>query len=122
ERGRIFQAANRYAASQLARHKQYAEWTGLTGLATSLQQLEEKLGGLRHEACLLSVGWGGGMLSKVSVADTADPSYRSLAKRVAFYQKALQTGLPFPKTRRVVFQDGKPSTLAGWVLLEVTES
>jgi CRISPR-associated protein Csm5 len=122
DRGKLFQSANRYAASQLARHKQYAQWTGLAPLIATITALEEKLGGLsaRHDACILSIGWGGGVLSKVSVEDTADAAYKSMARRVAFYQRALQTGLPFPKTRRVVFQGGKAAQIPGWVLLEVS--
>jgi hypothetical protein len=35
------------------------------------------------------------------------------------YQRAIQTGMPFPKTRRVVFEGNQPSSLPGWVMLEV---
>jgi CRISPR-associated protein Csm5 len=121
DRGKLFHAANRYAASQLTRHKQYAEWTGLAPLTATINGLEEKLRGLanRHDACLLSIGWGGGVLSKVSVEDTSNGAYRSIARRVSFYQRALQTGLPFPKTRRILFQGGKAAQIPGWVLLEV---
>ena len=59
------------------------------------------------------------MLSKISVGDTADPSYRSILRHVSLYQKAVQTGLPFPKTRRIVFEGGRPAYLPGWVLLEI---
>jgi len=27
--------------------------------------------------------------------------------------------MPFPKTRRIIFEGNQPSNLAGWVLLEV---
>jgi hypothetical protein len=53
------------------------------------------------------------------VADTADPNYRSILRHVSLYQKAVQTGLPFPKTRRIVFEGGRPAFLPGWVLLEI---
>ena len=121
DRGKLFQSSNRYAASQLARHKEYAQWTGLAPLAATLDTLEAKIRSLegRTDACVLSLGWGGGILSKVAVADTAESGYRSIAKHIALYQKALQTGLPFPKTRRIVFQGGKAAQLPGWVLLEV---
>ena len=35
------------------------------------------------------------------------------------YQRAIQTGMPFPKTRRVIFEDNQPASLPGWVMLEV---
>jgi len=121
DRGKMFLASNGYAAAQLARHKEYARWTGLAPLAATVESLEAKVRTLegRSDACVLSIGWGGGMLSKVAVGDTADNGYRSIVRHISLYQKALQTGLPFPKTRRVVFQGGKASQLPGWVLLEV---
>lgn len=121
DRAKMFHAANRFAAAQLAQHKLYAESTGLAPLAATIAGLEAKVQEFasRNDACMLSIGWGGGVLSKSSVADTADPNYRSLARRVAFFEKALRTGLPFPKTRRIVFQGGKAAQLAGFVLLEV---
>ncbi len=118
DRSKMFQAANRFAASQLTQHKLYAEWTGLAPLAATIAELETKISS-RPDACVLSIGWGGGVLSKNSVADTSDENFRSLAKRVAFFEKALKTGLPFPKTRRIIFQGGKAAQLAGFVLLEV---
>jgi hypothetical protein len=39
-------------------------------------------------------------------------------KRDSFYQAALRTGMPFPKTRKVIFEGGKPANLPGWVLIE----
>jgi CRISPR-associated protein Csm5 len=121
DRAKMFHAANRFAASQLVQHKLYAEWTGLAPLAATIDALEGKVQALssRQDACVLCIGWGGGVLSKSSVADTAEPNFRSLAKRVAFFEKALRTGLPFPKTRRIVFEGGKASQLAGFVLLEL---
>jgi CRISPR-associated protein Csm5 len=121
DRAKMFQAANRFASAQLAQHKVYAEWTGLAPLTATVDGLEAKVKELasRNDACVLSIGWGGGVLSKNAVADTADENFRSLAKRVAFFEKALRTGLPFPKTRRIVFQSGKAAQLAGFVLLEL---
>lgn len=121
DRAKLFQSANKYAASQLVRHKEYAQWTGLAPMTATIDGLESRLSEIssKPNACLLAIGWGGGILSKVSVADTTDSAYSSIAKRVSFYQRALQTGLPFPKTRRVVFQGGKAAQLPGWVMLEV---
>jgi CRISPR-associated protein Csm5 len=121
DRTKLFQAANRFAAAQLAHHKQYAQWTGLAPLTATIDAIETKLRdwSARPNACVLSLGWGGGLLSKVSAPDTADANYQALAKRVAFFERALRTGLPFPKTRRIVFENGKAAQVAGFVLLEV---
>ncbi len=121
DRGKLFHAANRFAASQLVRHKEYAQWTGLAPMTATIGALEGRLKELsqRHDACLLSIGWGAGVVSKTSAPDTGEAAYRSIVRRVSFYERALKTGLPFPKTRRVVFQGGKASQIPGWVLLEV---
>jgi CRISPR-associated protein Csm5 len=119
DRQKLFRASNSFAASQIQRHTAYAEATGLQRLAQTLGDLEKRVTGAGNDSCVLSLGWGGGMLSKISVGDTADPSYRSILRHVSGYQKAVQTGLPFPKTRRIVFEDGRPAHLPGWVLLEL---
>jgi CRISPR-associated protein Csm5 len=120
DRAKLFQASNRHAAALLARHKHYASSVGLAQLAATLTALEAKIEeiGSRDDACLFSIGWGGGLLGKSAYLDTQDDAYRKILGSVPFYQQAIQTGLPFPKTRRIVFEGGKPSNLAGWVMLE----
>jgi CRISPR-associated protein Csm5 len=119
-RAKIFDAANQHAARMLELHKQYAQWTGLDLLAAELEALESKLASIdRSAACLLSIGWGGGFLSKSGWLGKDGDEHRAILKTLPFYQRAINSGLPFPKTRRVVFREDKPSTLPGWVLLEV---
>ncbi|HLX45627.1 MAG TPA: type III-A CRISPR-associated RAMP protein Csm5 [Bryobacteraceae bacterium] len=121
DRARIFQASNRYAADLINRHKQYAASCGLSRLGARLTELEARLAELssRQDACLLSIGWGGGLLGKSAYLDTQDESYRKILKQVSTYQRVLQTGLPFPKTRRVIFEEGHPASLPGWILLQL---
>jgi CRISPR-associated protein Csm5 len=117
DRQKLFAASNRYALAQIAHHKKYAESCGLDRLAANLSALEAKAS--QPSACLLAIGWGSGMLSKISAPDPEDLNYRAILKQYPLYSRALQTGLPFPKTRRVVFEGGHPAHLPGWVLLEV---
>jgi CRISPR-associated protein Csm5 len=121
DRARLFGSANKYAAGLIARHKEYAASASLPALASTLGQLEERLAEieLRPGACLLSIGWGGGLLGKSAFLDTADESYRKILRQMPLYQRAIQTGMPFPKTRRVVFHGNLPASLPGWVMLEV---
>src|SRR5260370_3646892 len=64
-RSQIFEAANRYAESMLAVQKQYAAWAGLELLGRKVAELEAKQAGIdRSASCLISIGWGGGLLSK----------------------------------------------------------
>jgi CRISPR-associated protein Csm5 len=120
DRSRIFEAANIYAAGLLALHKQYAGWAGLQGLAAGIEELEARLAAARDNGrCLLSIGWGSGLLGKSSWLDTNNPEYRKILQQFALYNRALASNLPFPKTRRIVFLNGKPAALPGWVELEV---
>jgi CRISPR-associated protein Csm5 len=120
DRQKLFQASNSFAASQIARHREYAQSAGLERLAETLGELDKSIAATGSSACVLALGWGAGMLSKISVSDTADAGYRSILRHVSMYQQAVQTGLPFPKTRRIAFEGGRPAYLPGWVLLEIS--
>ena len=119
-RGKIFDAVNVYAQGLLTLQRQYASWAGLGLLDRSLDELEQRLAAAREKgSCLLSLGWGGGLPAKSGWLDTTNADYRQILEQFQFYNRALATNLPFPKTRRIVFLGNKPATLPGWVELEV---
>ena len=121
DRAKLFESSNRYAEGQIARHREYARRTGMTALAATLDRLEAQLAAARQSdrACVLSIGWGGGLLGKSAYLNTDDESYRKILRQMPLYQRAIQTGMPFPKTRRVIFENNQPASLPGWVLLEI---
>ena len=118
----LFEAANNYAGALLEAHKTYAAGAGLVHVHEDLVRLEEHLAQSRQagNACLLSVGWGGGLLSRVAWLKTDDPSYREIIMQSRLYGKSPYPGFPFPKTRRVVFLEDRPAALPGWGVLEVS--
>jgi CRISPR-associated protein Csm5 len=121
-RAQIFEAANLYAARMLAAQTQYASWAGLEVMGRLVAELESKLASLdRATGCLVSIGWGGGLLSKTPWIDKDSDSeeYRQILRNLPLYRRAIESGLPFPKTRRIVFQENKPASLPGWALLEL---
>jgi CRISPR-associated protein Csm5 len=119
-RERLFEAANRYAEKQLELHAQYAAWTGLAGLGASVVELQGKLAAARDGGgCLLAIGWGAGFLSKSAAIGAEQEEHRQVLAALPYYERAIKSGLPFPKTRRVVFLKNKPATLPGWVELRV---
>ena len=122
DRQALFEAANKYAGEQIERHKKYAALAGLAPLGAFLDALAGRLGEIRGKGngCLLSIGWGGGMLGKLGFVDTGNETYRGILRQTPFYQRAIQSGLPLPKTRRVIFQGGRPASLPGWVQMEVS--
>src|SRR5258708_11084914 len=114
----VFDAANSYAEKQLVLHAQYADWTGLSALAASVASLRSRLAAVRKSGgCLLSIGLGAGFLSKSAAVGGPDAEYRNVLGMLPFYQRPIQSRLPFPKTRRIVFLKTKPASLAGWVEL-----
>jgi CRISPR-associated protein Csm5 len=116
----LTQAANQYAAAQLDVHSRYAEVTGLNGLRQTLEQLKSELSYAQNSqlTCLLSLGWGGGFVSKTAFLDTDQEGYRKILKSVPAIGRVVREGAPFPKTRRIVFAGGQPSSIPGWVRLE----
>ncbi len=117
---RVFTAANNYARRLLSIQKQYAAWAGLPVLGRNLEALEASLSELDGKrTCLLSLGWGSGLLAKTGWLDTGSEAYRDALKQVPLFSRALQTNLPFPKTRRIVFLDNQPAALPGWATLQI---
>ena|SRR5579864_340992 len=117
----LFGLVNSYTEHLLGMQKQYAEWTSLALLKSTIEQLEARLNEVRSadRGCVFPLGWGAGFLSKAAFLDTQDQAYRQVLKQVGFYSRAIQSGLPFPKTRRIVFLAGQPATLAGFVHFEI---
>lgn len=120
-RAAMLAAVNDYAAKLLDEQAQYAERAGLAKLGESVAALKQQLGETRQagNGCLLPLGWGGGLLTKSAWLDTSNETYRQILGQVALYSNALRTGLPFPKTRRIVFLANQPATLPGWTKFEI---
>jgi CRISPR-associated protein Csm5 len=121
DRTALFERVNGYTEQILRLQKQYAEWTGLGQLEATIEALEGRLGEIRQVGfgCMLPLGWGAGFLSKTSFLNTKDETYRKILSQVGFYSRAIQSGLPFPKTRKIVFLANQPATLAGFIHLTV---
>ncbi len=119
----ILEAANQHAAAQFAIHTRYAEMAGLAGVSESLRGLSQELESVREaqNACLLCLGWGSGFLSKAGFLDTGQAAYRKILQAIPGFSKAIREGVPFPKTRRVVFAGGQPSMLPGWVKVQLEQ-
>jgi CRISPR-associated protein Csm5 len=117
----FIKAANEHARQLLAMQQQYADWAGLPRLKESLAALQAKVDEASSSAgaCVMNMGWGGGLLGKAAFLDTADEDYRKVLRHVSFYDRAIRTGMPFPKTRKIVFLQNQPAALPGWALLQI---
>lgn len=121
ETARLLEIANRWSITLLDLHLAYAKQANLSALAASLEGLRFKAAAAPSRSCLLSIGWGAGFLGKTAATDTSGQPYRSILKALPLYARAIQTGLPFPKTRRVVHLNQQPAALPGWVSLEIVD-
>ena len=117
----LAEAANLWAAQAIELHQQYAERLKLSGLYTELDRLKQAVADARTRpgSCVVCLGWNAGLIGKSATLDTQSESALSLMRQLPYYQRAIQTGLPFPKTRRIIFRDGLPATLRGWAVLDI---
>jgi CRISPR-associated protein Csm5 len=119
----MVEAARQHTAAQLELQERYAEMTGLEAVQREVQVLKRELEAV-HESpgtCVLCLGWGSGFVSKTGFLQTEQESYRKILRTIPAFGKALREGVPFPKTRRIVFGDGRPWTLPGWVKLQLED-
>lgn len=119
----IVDATNRYAAAQLELHAHYSETAGLTRVRESVAQLQKQIGATENEplSCVACLGWGSGFLSKAAFTGTNEEPYRKILKAIPGVGKSIREGVPFPKTRRVVFAGSQPAFLPGWVNIQFTK-
>ncbi len=117
----VFGLLNSFTEDGLRLQKQYAEWAGLPVLRATIEQLQSRLNEVRdaNRGCLFPLGWGAGFLSKAAILDTQNETYRQILRQVGFYARAIQSGLPFPKTRRIIFLGNQPAALPGYVHFEI---
>jgi CRISPR-associated protein Csm5 len=117
----IVNAANDFADAQLGLHSRWAELAGLSGVLEAVKKVQTEVTAARSSpgACVLNLGWGGGFVSKAGSLDFESENYRKILRAVPAYSKAIRTGMPFPKTRHVIFAGGQPAFLPGWVKMEL---
>jgi CRISPR-associated protein Csm5 len=114
-------ACNQYAAAQIELQVNYARTANLPSLAAEIDKLKGDLEQARgtDSACLLCLGWGNGFLSKAAFLDTSHESYRKILRAIPPIARSVRDNVPFPKTRRIVFANGQPSALPGWIKFEL---
>ena len=121
DRDVIATAANQYASAQIELQANYARTAGLTALDGTLERLKNELEAARaaSSTCLVCLGWGSGFVSKTAVLDTGTEAYRKVLRAIPPLARSIRDNIPFPKTRRIVFVNGQPATLPGWVKLQL---
>jgi CRISPR-associated protein Csm5 len=118
---RLLEAVNQASALLLDGQTRWAEQAGLASVSTTVRKLRQRLDEIRStgRSALLSIGWATGLTGKLGLADPGSAQSRRLLEAVRVFSSQVRTGLPFPKTRRIVFLQGQPATLPGWVQLDL---
>lgn len=113
-------SANTAAEILLSVQQEFAQTAGLGDLLRTVEALKARLAELRSQtqSCLLCIGWGTGYLSKTLLSEGSLEAFRNMLRTSSLYGSAIRSGLPFPKTRRVVFLKNRPASLPGWVQLD----
>jgi len=118
--GDIVRAANRASTLLLNTHRKFAETAALAQIVALcdalLKRVEEAQAAGRFLTC---IGWGTGLLAKSIWTAVAEQSLRDGLGRFPGYEQAIRTGLPFPKTRRLIIRNNRPVSIPGWVELEL---
>lgn len=116
----IVKAANHAATLLLNAHRKFSETAGLTHLVALcdalLKRVEDAQAAGRFLTC---IGWGTGLLAKTIWTAASEENMREGLKPVPGYGQALRTGMPFPKTRRLIIRSGRPASMPGWVEVEL---
>jgi hypothetical protein len=115
----ICKSANQHASQMIAAHRVYAEQAALPKVVDTLNMLQDRVASAGPRSCVIDLGWGAGFLSKAAFLDTDNEEYRRILKQLPYYAKSVRNGVPFPKTRHVVFQGNQPASLPGWALFEI---
>lgn len=117
----LAKAANKFSAQLLGTESLYANRAGLSGLTQSIGSLLQELAACAGpDCCILPLGWGGGFLTKSAFGNTESNDYRKILRAIPFFEQTIQTGLAFPKTRKIVHTNGQPAALPGWIKLEIS--
>jgi CRISPR-associated protein Csm5 len=116
----LVHAANHAATLVLNAHRKFAETAGLVQIIALcdalLQRVAEAQAAGRFLTC---IGWGTGLLAKSIWTAAPEQSIREGLGHFPGYEQALRTGLPFPKTRRLIIRNNRPVSMPGWVELEL---
>ena len=95
------------------------EFAGMAAPDTCFEGNWREAGFSNDSETTAALGWGSGLVSKTLAPDTTQESYRQMLRTTGIYDRAIRSGMPFPKTRRIVFLGNQPAAVAGWALLEV---
>lgn len=86
----------------------------LLDVAGTYRQLQEANEKLQEGELIMPLGWGTGYLTKTVREAISDVTFKRV---IDTFRITAREGFPYPKTRKVVFMAGQPTTVCGFVKL-----
>lgn len=117
----LMETANQGSIRLLEAQANYLRRLNLTKVVEETRRALDRAQSLAGtgRGCVLQLGWATGMPAKSATADPGAGAHRAILENTGFYGSALKSGLPFPKSRKIVFANGQAASLPGMVLLEI---
>ena len=100
-------------ANYIEKETRFFEKYNLPEIVIFYKKLKEMNDKLKENEIMIQIGFGTGFNSK-TISSLFDE--KNKIKLEKYYNRNFDIGL-FPKTRRIIFENGKPSAVPGWVKL-----
>jgi CRISPR-associated protein Csm5 len=115
----LVKTCNAFAHHHLEKERNFFKPIGLKEIHDEIERIKKI--SLTDNEFLLHFAWGSGYEAK-ALGNTIDKSLFNEIRNERDLGKNLgRRGMEFPKTRKVVFEDGKPKTVTGWVKVSLKE-
>ena len=111
----IVQTCNRFSQRHLEREEIFFQSVGFQDLQKEIKKIRTMK--LDKNEFLLHVGWGAGYESKAIGNFLDDELFSEIKKEWRMGRK----GMPFPKTRKIVFEDDNAKTETGWIKMNLQD-
>ncbi len=109
-----------YSKEKLKKEKEFFEKLKnpkpLTSVVKEIDNLLDKIKNLSSDEFIIRLSWGSGW--KGMTGDFLDENWLNIFRQK--YRLGKQN-FPFPKTRRIVFEDDEPKYLTGWIKVKLNE-
>ncbi|MDI6890222.1 MAG: type III-A CRISPR-associated RAMP protein Csm5 [Thermodesulfovibrionales bacterium] len=109
----LAKTCNAFAYHHLEKEWNFFKSVGLKEIQDEIERIKKI--SLTDNEFLLHFAWGSGYEAK-ALGNTID---KSLFNEIRNEWNLGKRGMEFPKTRKIVFEDGKPKTVTGWVKLKL---
>ncbi len=111
---------NDYSTKKLKREREFFDTLKspkpLKSVINEIDNLLDKIKNLSSDEFIMRLSWGSG--GKGMTGDYLDQNWLNIFRQK--YRLGRQN-FPFPKTRRIVFEDNEPKYLTGWIKVKLNE-